>query len=165
MKTAVGICLMVFFCAIAIQGRQNRDPNKAELMIRDIPLFWPVYDSSTPETLAANLEKECVEKRSQGVQDFIPFRIQNGENLAKHVLLNWEYYEGIRASSMLVLTMEPQFRAVFRRLKETYPDATFPPVYFVIGARYSGGTSNEHGLIIHAEMFAKWRIQQGGSRT
>ena len=48
----------------------------------------------------------------------------------------------------------PEIRNGFRKLKEIYPDAIFPPVYFVIGRRNSGGTDSDNGLIIGAEMFA-----------
>ncbi|QMU31637.1 gliding motility protein GldB-related protein [Adhaeribacter radiodurans] len=37
------------------------------------------------------------------------------------------------------------------KLKEWYPTVSFPPVYFVIGAFNSGGTSSANGLIIGAE--------------
>jgi hypothetical protein len=156
MKSAIPILLLLFICVSASHGQeQNHDPDKAQLVMSDIPLFWHVYDSSTPETLAQNLQKEYVEKGSQGVQDFIPYRIQNGENLAKQILSHRDYYESIRASSMKVLTMESEFRVMFRKLNQIYPNAVFPPVYFVIGARNSGGTSSDHGLIVGAEMFAE----------
>jgi hypothetical protein len=38
-------------------------------------------------------------------------------------------------------------------LKELYPNAVFPPVYFVIGTLNSGGTSSNDGLIIGTEMY------------
>jgi uncharacterized protein YjaZ len=38
-------------------------------------------------------------------------------------------------------------------LKELYPPAVFPDVYFVIGRFNSGGTSSRHGLLIGAEMY------------
>jgi uncharacterized protein YjaZ len=41
------------------------------------------------------------------------------------------------------------------KLKYLYPDAIFPPVYFVIGALSSGGTSSNDGLIIGAEMYGR----------
>jgi uncharacterized protein YjaZ len=48
----------------------------------------------------------------------------------------------------------PEIRKGFEHLKQIYPDAIFPPVYFVIGRRNSGGTDSDNGLIIGAEMFA-----------
>jgi hypothetical protein len=46
-------------------------------------------------------------------------------------------------------------RASFRRLKEIYPDAVFPDVYFVIGRMNSAGTVSSSGLLIGVEMNAR----------
>ena len=40
-------------------------------------------------------------------------------------------------------------------MKEIYPDAVFPPVYFVVGRMNSGGTLTDKGLLIGAEMYGK----------
>jgi hypothetical protein len=37
----------------------------------------------------------------------------------------------------------PEIRKGFERLKMIYPDAVFPPVYFVTGRRNSGGTDSD----------------------
>jgi hypothetical protein len=41
---------------------------------------------------------------------------------------------------------------VYQALKELYPEATFPPVYFVVGRFNSGGTVSKKGLILGVEM-------------
>ncbi|MEO1714935.1 MAG: DUF2268 domain-containing putative Zn-dependent protease, partial [Bacteroidota bacterium] len=43
----------------------------------------------------------------------------------------------------------------YESLLDWYPYAQFPPVYFVIGANNSGGTSTDHGLIIGVEKLAQ----------
>jgi len=48
----------------------------------------------------------------------------------------------------------PEIRKGFERLQRISPDAVFPPAYFVIGHRNSGGTDSDNGLIIGVEMFA-----------
>ena len=48
-----------------------------------------------------------------------------------------------------------RFYECFDNLKKIYPEAVFPDVYFVIGAKNSGGTAFNEGLIIGAEMFGK----------
>ena len=40
-------------------------------------------------------------------------------------------------------------------MKEVYPEAVFPDVYFVVGAMNSGGTASRHGLIIGAYMYGR----------
>jgi hypothetical protein len=51
--------------------------------------------------------------------------------------------------------MKDQIRQSLVKLKGLYPKAVFPPVYFVIGALSSGGTSSNDGLIIGAEMYGR----------
>ena len=53
---------------------------------------------------------------------------------------------------MKIKETERKCRSTFYALKYWYPPAQFPPVYFIIGAYNSGGTFNEDGLFIGAEM-------------
>jgi hypothetical protein len=104
--------------------------------------------------LAAILDRQYLKKGSQGVQDFMPDRIISAEALAKLILQGPEYYETVRANTGKMQSFVPEIRRGFQRFKQIYPDAIFPPVYFVIGRRNSGGTDTENGLIVGAEMFA-----------
>lgn len=138
----------------------NHDPETAVISTADVDLFWRAYDAwkttanATPDRLATILDREYIKKGSQGVQDFIPDRIISADALAKMILKDPKYYETVRANTEKMQNFVPEIRKGFRRLKQMYPDACFPPVYFVIGRRNSGGTDTENGLIIGAEMFA-----------
>jgi hypothetical protein len=139
----------------------NHDPDAAVISTADVDLFWQAYDewktsgNSAPDRLATILDSDYIKKGSQGVQDFIPNnRIVSGEALAKTILKHPEYYETVRADTKKMQSFVPEIRRGFERLKQMYPDAIFPPVYFVIGRRTSGGTDSDNGLIIGAEMFA-----------
>jgi hypothetical protein len=138
----------------------NHDPQTAVISTTDIDLFWQAYDewnataNSAPDQLAAILDRDYIKKGSQGVQDFIPDRIISGDKLAQMILKDPKYYEGVRANTEKMQSFAPEIRKGFEHLKQIYPDAIFPPVYFVIGRRNSGGTDSDNGLIIGAEMFA-----------
>ena len=115
---------------------------------------WKATTNPGPSELAGILDREYIRKGSQGVQDFIPNRIISSDALAKKILADPKYYESIRANTERIQALVPTIRASLKRLKELYPDAVFPPVYFVVGRRNSGGTSSTNGLIVGAEMFA-----------
>jgi len=138
----------------------NHDPETAVISTADVDLFWRAYDAwkttanATPDRLATILDREYIKKGSQGVQDFIPDRIISADALTKMILKDPKYYETVRANTEKMQNFVPEIRKGFQRLKQMYPDAFFPPVYFVIGRRNSGGTDTENGLIIGAEMFA-----------
>ena len=87
------------------------------------------------------------------MRDFIPGRIMSAEDLATYVNSRRATYDSVRAAKLDVTRAEREIRAAFHKLKEIYPDAVFPDVYFVIGRFNSGGTSTKHGLLIGAEMY------------
>jgi hypothetical protein len=166
------VCCVVLFAGViaattlltAQEGRSpaqgNHDPQTALISTGDIDLFWRAFDKWTmasgrdPGKLSGTLETDYIERGSQGVQDFIPDRIVSCEALAETILKDPKYYEDVRPSTEKMQSFVPQIREGFVRLKEMYPDAVFPPVYFVIGRRTSGGTDSPNGLIIGAEMFS-----------
>jgi hypothetical protein len=162
----ISTCTMLCLFSFAVRAQEtkpaaNRDPETAVISTSDVNLFWQAYDewktaaNSAPDRLAAILDRDYIKKGSQGVQDFIPHnRIVSGDALAKTILKDPEYYETVRANTEKMQSFVPEIRHGFERLKQIYPDAIFPPVYFVIGRRTSGGTDSDNGLIIGAEMFA-----------
>ncbi|HEX4604410.1 MAG TPA: DUF2268 domain-containing putative Zn-dependent protease [Candidatus Angelobacter sp.] len=140
---------------------QNHDPEKAIITADDVSLFWKAYDhwagdlKADPAKLAEVLQQEYLDKGSQGVKDFTPGRIVSARHLSDQVLKYRAYYEGVRHNTELIQSAIPEIRKNFGEMKRLYPDAVFPPVYFLIGAINSGGTSSGHGLMIGAEMFSE----------
>jgi predicted Zn-dependent protease DUF2268 len=161
-STVTMLCLFSFgvHAQEALKSAANHDPGTAIISTADVDLFWQAYDewktvaNSVPDRLAAILDRDYIKKGSPGVQDFIPHRIIDGDALAKMILKEPTYYENVRANTERMQSFVPEIRKGFERLKEIYPDAIFPPVYFVIGRRNSGGTESDKGLIIGAEMFS-----------
>jgi hypothetical protein len=65
------------------------------------------------------------------------------------------FFAAIRANTLAIDTsraIKDSIRVYYRRLSVLYPDASFPPVYFVIGQLSSGGTTGPSGQLIGAEM-------------
>ena len=129
------------------------NPDSALLVTSDIALFWAALDHASPDSLAAVLQREYLEKASVGVRDFIPGRIVSAQDLALYVRAHRATYDSVRAANLDVSRADAPIRAAFKKLKDMYPDAVFPDVYFVIGRFNSGGTSSKHGLLIGAEMY------------
>ena len=161
------LCLVALTCAVACAQTpadtnplRNHDPEKARITADDVTLFWKAYDhwqhdlKADPAKLAEVLQKQYLDSGSQGVKDFIPGRIVSAQHLAETILKDRAYYEGTRSNDQRIHNALPEIRRDFAELKKLYPDAVFPPVYFVIGAVSSGGTSSEHGLMIGAEMLS-----------
>lgn len=119
----------------------------------DIDLFWQCFDEAKPGFEARHFKK-YIEKGSQGVKDFIPYRIESAKKLAKKVKANRKKYEAIRELSLNIeSTHRIEMEQIYQNLKALYPDAVFAPAYFVIGRFNSGGTSSANGIIMGAETF------------
>lgn len=165
-EASLALAILGVTCGVAwaqgagMRASANRDPQTAVISTADIDLFWRAYDewktstNSAPDQLAGILDREYIQKGSQGVKDFVPGRIISGDAFAKRILGDQKYYDDVRANTLKMQTYVPEIRKGFVQLKGMYPDAIFPPVYFVIGRRNSGGTDSANGLIIGAEMFA-----------
>ena len=129
------------------------NPDSARLVTSDIQLFWSALDKAPADSLTEYLQRDYLDKASVGVRDFINGRIMSAEDLATIVRARRATYDSARAANLDVTKAEADIRNAFRRLKELYPPAVFPDVYFVIGRFNSGGTSTDHGLLIGAEMY------------
>lgn len=152
---AVGIFSL---CALFTPGSawsQNRDPLTAGIITDDVDRFWVALEKAGPEVNPEALEEYYLKPGSIGVKGFTKGRIQNASNLAAAIRSHQKYYNSIRPSLDSLNSMKDAIRASFVRLKELYPDAIFPPVYFVVGALSSGGTSTHDALVIGAEMYGR----------
>lgn len=142
---------LLFFCSSICIGQNSftSDPEKAEFITSDIDLFWQLYDQME---ITKNPFKEYLSRGSKGVKDFIPYRIENAKHLLKTVKSRKSDYNSSREGSLKVAEYTEKMRGYYKELKGLYPDAVFPPAYFVIGAYNSGGTSTSNGLIMGVEM-------------
>ncbi|MBS1797058.1 MAG: hypothetical protein JSS81_24740 [Acidobacteria bacterium] len=154
MKKALILTLGIWLLAAAVCG-QNTNPETAKIVTSDIDLFWKAYDKAKPENNLNVFRDEYLRKGSVGLRDFTKLRIGSSCALVGTIEAAPQYYAALREPSLKVAAYEPQLRASFRRLKELYPEAVFPDVYFMIGRMNSAGTVSPNGLLIGVDMFGK----------
>jgi len=142
------------FLALQAVG-QNTDPAKAEIVTSDIHNFWKAFDAAAPGFAPEPFQQEYLDKRSKGIDGFLKGRIQSAAHLARVVGSHATYYGSIRESTMRIDGMKEEIRQSLLKFKTMYPDAVFPPVYFVVGALNSGGTASDDALIIGADMYGR----------
>jgi Predicted Zn-dependent protease (DUF2268) len=145
------LTLFITICSYA----QNRDPLATEIITADLDRFWVALEKAGPEVNPEALDQYYLKPGSKGIKGFTKGRIKNAEYLAAVIKSHTQYYHSIKSSTDSIAGMKDQIRQSLVKLKELYPDAIFPPVYFVIGALSSGGTSSRDGLIIGAEMYGR----------
>ena len=128
----------------------NTDPAKARFVTTDIPHFWTAWDKAYQDTshFSEIFKTEYFDKASRGMDDYMALKVESIDAFVAHVKSAPKFYQSIRGSMFQVDKFQPLFQAAFRKLKQVYPAATFPDVYFVIGAMTSGGTVSGNGLLL-----------------
>ncbi|WP_168208929.1 DUF2268 domain-containing putative Zn-dependent protease [Chitinophaga sp. XS-30] len=142
--------VFIFQCVHA-QTPFPGDPDSSVFITKDIDNFWRAFDMFKEDTTANPFGKAYIDIGSEGVKGFTPNRIISADHLLEVVKKRRNDYDKVRAMTLQMTKKEKQCRSTFYALKYWYPDAKFPPVYFVIGAFNSGGTANEKGVFIGAE--------------
>lgn len=150
MKKILFLLLCCQLTAFAQSNNFTGDPSKATFITSDIPLFWSAYDSIG--LTAYNPFDHYLKQGSEGLKDFIEYRIMSADSLLAMVNRRKSDYEAKRHIEASIKEQEVLVKPYLVKLKELYPKAKFPPVYFVMGRFNSGGTSKPSGLLIGAEM-------------
>lgn len=132
---------------------QNRNPLATEIITADLDRFWVALEKAGPDINSQAIDELYIKPGSKGVRAFTKGRIKNAEHLSAVIKAHTRYYHSIKASTDSIAGMKDQIRQSLVKLKELYPEAIFPPVYFVMGALNSGGTSSNDALIVGADMY------------
>jgi len=125
------------------------------LVTEDLDRFWAVWDATNGKPDATALQKGYFDPGSPGLEDFLELRIGSAEALAKLIAAYPDYYAGLRRSTDALPAVAVEVRAALARMHALYPKAKLPPVYFLIGAMNSGGTTSDAGLLIGLDMYGK----------
>jgi uncharacterized protein YjaZ len=144
-------CLMAASTNFA-QTRFSHDPDSSVFLTKDIDNFWHAFEDFQKDSTINPFGKKYIDIGSSGVKGFTPYRIESADHLFATVKKRRSDYAAVRAITLRIKEKEKQCRSTFYALKYWYPAAQFPPVYFVVGAYNSGGTFNEDGVFIGAEM-------------
>lgn len=141
---------LLAFAAIAFGQTKDGAP---QLISSDIANFWQAYDASQPGNREESFQKLYLDRASPGLQDFIKLRIGSAAKLAAAVDRQYpKFYATVRPYTLEVEKQAPTISRYLKRYADIYPDAHFPPVYFVIGRLTSGGTTSNRGLLIGTEV-------------
>lgn len=148
-------CLIGLLFGRELVHAQNKDPLASEIVTADLDLFWLALDKAGPDVNPQVIDDLYLKPGSKGIKGFTKGRIKNAEYLSGVIKTHTKYYHSIKSSTDSIAGMKDQIRRSLVKLKELYPTAVFPPVYFVIGALNSGGTSSRDGLIIGADLYGR----------
>ncbi|MHC0445153.1 DUF2268 domain-containing putative Zn-dependent protease [Flavobacterium sp. 3-218] len=151
MKLKYIILFALIYLQNSVFGQNNfsLNPLDAVFEIADTKSFWAAFDKM--DKSKENPFLEYMQKGSPGVKAFTENRIINADSLFAVVKKRKADYELSRHVLDNISAKEKRVRASYSALKYWYPNAKFPPIYFVYGRFNSGGTSAPEGIIIGTE--------------
>jgi hypothetical protein len=134
----------------SIKPVYTTNPKAVKVIDKDVINFWQSYDlvQKMPEMAERIYTEHYINKGTMALQFYYVNKISTVNNFVYIHNLKKKYYSSIRVNTLKVAQLKPLFQKSFVNLKNIYPDAIFPPIYFVIGKLNSGGTVSSEGLIL-----------------
>jgi hypothetical protein len=129
------------------------DPQNLILETSDIHRFWQNFDSLHQENAAEVFLKNYIQNGSLGLRTFYSVRMgQQTDRFVNRIRTLEGYYNSIRNLSLSFNGLKPEIIEATWKLKDIYPDAIFPPIYFLMGSLNNVGTPDGYaGMLIGTE--------------
>ena len=136
--------------------KKHSDPLKARFITSDIDNFIRAFDlaakEATDEGKIKIFKTEYLERGTPGLIDFYRNKKIGGINSIVSMVKAYPlYFNSLRTLPQRLETYQDGMRKGFVRLKEMYPEAFYPDVYFVVGHNRSSGTISDRGLLLAGE--------------
>lgn len=145
--------LSAALCAmLGAPGALADSGSPVEIRTEDVNRFYRLYDAAQGAPTAETLQRDYIDAGSDGVRQFVPYRILSGEALAKEIAAHRDIYDQARNCMKVLPAVKTKLRGAFHRLAALDPDARFPPVTILIGRNNSGGTTGASGVLIGLEV-------------
>lgn len=136
---------------VAVSAPANTS-HPVEVRTSDVAAFYRLYDATNGKPSGNTLQQDYIDKGTDGVRQFVPYRIISGDALAKEVSSEEAVYRQARSCMEVLPAVKAKLQGAFRRLAVLDPQATFPPVTILIGRNNSGGTTGKSGVLIGLEV-------------
>lgn len=146
------IIVLTFFLGLQIvangQEKFIDNPLQAKFITEDFERFWKAFDKM--EKTSENTFEDYLENASEGFSPLVGYF--DSKTLYQTVKERKEDYLKSRNVLDSLSGKEKEIKVAYAKMKEWYPTAKFPTVYFVVGMFTSGGTITDKGLLIGSEM-------------
>lgn len=134
----------------------NYSSEDSNLSFFDLEIFWDAYNSSYPKFNPKTMQELYFNKASCKAKTmYIPFFIQNINNLTEVIKANVHYFNSLKNTKDIILKKECEIKNAFCKLLSIYPEAIMPEILFVVGIFRSAGAFMNGNLFISVEMFSE----------
>jgi uncharacterized protein YjaZ len=143
--------ILAVLLALTVFGTGSAHAVQTQILTDDVQRFFKLYDATRGQPSAAELQRDYIDAGSNGLREFIPYRIISAADLAKEIANHRGVYDKARKCANELPNVTPRLDAAFLKLATLLPDAKFPPVIVVVGRNNSGGTASRAGVLIGLE--------------
>ena len=143
------LTLTFLFGIIVVNGQEKfaENPLDAKFITEDYKRFWQAFDEM--ENSSDNPFENYLKNASDGFSPLVGYF--DPKTLQETVEERKEDYLKSRNVLDSLGGKETEIKNAYAEMKNLYPSAKFPPVYFVVGMFTSGGTITDKGLLIGSE--------------
>jgi hypothetical protein len=153
------LCLLAGLMNVpALAQEVTTNPDGVRLQVEDIRRLAAVLrsiNSAAVRDTAAVIQREYLAPASPGLRAYAERYDVTGARIASALAAQPSLYATLDALADSILAQQHQLRSGFRQLLELFPDAVFPPIWFVVGHNGPGGMNRQEGVIIAAEGFTR----------
>lgn len=152
--------LVVLTTQVATAQKQtgfHQNLDSVQIVTSDIDHYLKAYKMAQkdPAQRSQIYQQEYIDQASVGLKDYYQRRIQSVEAFVKNQDEKPKFYAAIVPALEQVSQQKSAIRKGLQKIKELYPQASFPNVYLVVGRWNSGGTVSDNGLLLSADMLSK----------
>lgn len=143
------LTLTFLFGIIVANGQEKfaKNPLDAKFITEDYERFWQAFDEM--ENSSKNPFEDYLKNASDGFSPLVGYF--DPKAFQETVEERKEDYLKSRNVLDSLDGKETEIKNAYAEMKNLYPSAKFPPVYFVVGMFTSGGTITDKGLLIGSE--------------
>ena len=148
-------CALALVVSMGISHAQDltSDPDKVRLEVDDVRRLANVLRGAADGDMASAIERDYLAQASLGLRRYAEEYNLSGAGIAAAVSRRPDAYANLDRTADAVVGQDARIRGAFRKLKEVFPAATFPPIWFVAGQFVAGGMIQREGVVIALEMF------------
>ena len=122
-----------------------------EIRIDDVSRFYALYDATAGKPTAQQIQQQYLDESSPGLIEFAKLRDITSDRMATAIADRPAVFADARRCADTLPAVKVRLADALAKLREVYPQATFPPVTVAIGRGKTGGTANASGVMIGLE--------------
>ncbi len=149
--TRLGIVALACAAVLALSPGALAADSGPVIHLEDVDSFYKLYDAASGHPTADQLQHEYLDPGSDGLHDLAKLRNITGARIADMLAKHPEYYTGARRCTSVLPNVRERLVVAFRKLRDLYPEAQFPPVTIVVGRGKPVGVADASGVMIGLE--------------